>query len=460
MTGRPAATTPGPRPQPEFSGLGVAGMRDLLTAGKVTSEAMVAACLARIDEREPSVGAWAFLDRDLALAEARRADERRRSGRPVGALNGVPVGVKDIIDTADMPTGNGTPLDSGRRPRRDAAVVARLRAAGAVILGKTVTTELAFMHPAGTRNPHDAGHTPGGSSSGSAAAVAALMVPAALGTQTNGSMIRPASFCGVVGYKPSFGLVPRTGILMSSAELDTPGVFARSVEDAALIADAIAGFDDGDPATTPAAPPHLYELAASRPPVRPSFAFVKSPVWDRADPETREGFAQLAAALGDACEEVPLPDVFAEAIPAHRAVMLAGIARNYRTYAERGGDGLTATLRDGIAAGRGVSAVDYLSALDWRTVLNTGLERIFERYDAILTPAAPGEAPRGLDTTGNPVFCTTWQFCGVPAVTLPLLEGPNGLPVGVQLVGRRNHDGRLLRTARWLMDFMASDGGS
>jgi Asp-tRNA(Asn)/Glu-tRNA(Gln) amidotransferase A subunit family amidase len=418
---------------------------------------MVAACLARIDEREPEVGAWAFVDPDLAMGEARRADERRRSGRPVGPLNGVPIGIKDVIDTADMPTENGTPLDAGRRPRTDAAVVGRLRAAGAVILGKTVTTELAFMHPAGTRNPHDPARTPGGSSSGSAAAVASLMVPAALGTQTNGSMIRPASFCGVVGYKPSFGLVPRTGIHPLSPHLDTVGVFARSVEDAALVADAIAGFDEADRSTRPGAPPRLHDLASSPPPVRPAIAFVKSPAWEAADAATREGFAELVAALGDCCEEVPLPETFAEAVPAQRALMLAGVARNNRLYAERGAEALSASMRELMAEGRKVTAVDYLAALDWREVLNTGLEAIFDRFDAIVTPAAPGEAPVGVESTGNPVFCTLWQLCGVPAVSLPLLEGPNGMPVGVQLVGRRNHDGRLLRTARWLIDSLAAE---
>jgi Asp-tRNA(Asn)/Glu-tRNA(Gln) amidotransferase A subunit family amidase len=280
-------------------------------------------------------------------------------------------------------------------------------------------------------------------------------VPVAVGTQTAGSIIRPASFCGVVGFKPSHGLVSRSGVLTLAPQLDTVGVFARTIEDVALAADALAGFDAADPDTRPEAPPNLFELATGAPPVRPDIAFVKGPAWEQADPATQQGFEELLAALGDACDEVELPEFFDQAAPAHRQVMTAGFARHLRHYSERSREGLSDTLCGAIEEGHELRAVDYLSALDWREVLNSGLERIFDRYDAILTPAAAGEAPAGLSSTGSPAFCTLWTFCGVPAVSLPLLEGPNGLPVGVQLVGRRGHDGRLLRTARWLVDYLA-----
>ena len=427
-------------------------LRDQIAAGARRAVDVAEACLERIEAREEEVKAWHFIDRELVSKQAAEADALRKSGRPIGSLHGVPVGIKDIIDTADMPTENGTALDSGRRPRRDAVIVARLRAAGAIILGKTVTTELAYFTPRETRNPHDPTRTPGGSSSGSAAAVAAGMVPLAVGSQTAGSVIRPASFCGVVGFKPTFGLIPRTGALLQSAPLDTIGVFANSVEDAALITDVLAGHDAGDPDSQLQAPPSLLELACSEPPLKPLFAFVKHPAWDQAEPTTQEAFGELVEELGELCDEVPLPDLFAEAAAAHRAIMTAGFARNLRHYHERGADQLSPQLMGAIEEGKAVTAVQYLAARDWRDVLYVGLERIFERYDAIVTPAATGEAPLGLESTGSPAFNSLWTFLGVPAVTLPLMQGPSGMPLGVQLVGRRGYDGRLLRTARWLTD--------
>lgn len=424
--------------------------RARLERGEMTAAELAAACLSRIRAREEAIGAWAFLDSDMVMAAAADADARRGAGRPLGSLHGLPVAVKDIIDTADMPTENGTPLDAGRRPRRDAFLVSRLRAAGAVIMGKTVTTELAFFHPGKTRNPHDPTRTPGGSSSGSAAAVASGMVPLAVGTQTNGSMIRPASFCGVVGFKPTHGLIGRTGVLRHNAALDTIGTYARTIEDAALLADALAGYDPGDADTRPSAPPRILEIALSDPPVTPALAFVKTPAWDKAEPDTKERFARLAAELGKACQEVALPETFAEGFAAQRRLMYVGFAKNLAGYYQRGKEALSDVMRAAIEEGMAATAVDYLKALDWRETLNSELEPLFDRYDAIITPAAPGEAPASLQTTGDPSFCTLWSLCGVPAISLPLLQGPNGLPVGVQLVGRRGDDGRLLRTARWL----------
>lgn len=443
----------------ELTGINALQAARLMDDGRVTSEELVLACLAHIEETEDRVGAWIHLDRDRALEQARRADRQRKAGGPLGALHGIPVGVKDIFDTADMPTEYGTVLHAGRRPKADASVVSSLRAAGAVIMGKTVTTELAVYSPGATCNPRDAGRTPGGSSSGSAAAVAADMVPLAVGTQTNGSIIRPAAYCGVFGYKPSYGLVSRHRVLPQSSHLDHVGVFGRTVEDAALIAERIIGFDDNDSSTRPGARFRLLEAVQQGPSVEPRLAFVKTPVWDESDTDAREAFAGLVESLGGSVEECSLPDVFAGGIDWHRTIFEADLARSFRSEYERGKEQLTVVLREIIERGRGVRAVDYKDALRGRELLQAALPEIFDRYDAILTPAAPGEAPIGLESTGSPVFCTLWTLCGTPAVNLPLLRGGDGMPVGVQLVGPVGGDERLLRTARWLVRRVAPDHG-
>jgi Asp-tRNA(Asn)/Glu-tRNA(Gln) amidotransferase A subunit family amidase len=419
--------------------------------GLLTSEELVQACLERIRDVEPQVQAWTYLDEEHALAQARAADELRRSGRGIGPLNGIPVGIKDIIDTADMPTENGTVLHAGRTCRDDAKVVAMLRAAGAVILGKTVTTECAYFSPGKTRNPHNPEHTPGGSSSGSAAAVAACMVPLAVGSQTNGSVIRPAAFCGVYGFKPTHGLIPRTGILNLSRALDQVGVFARSLDDVALVTEQLIGYDEGDPDTNPRARIPFLDISLEPPPLEPMLAFIKTPHWERATPEAREAFEEIVAALGDRVEEVaPLAaDTFAW--DCHKTIMEAEMAASFEREWEQGRDKLSPQLRALIERGREIKAVDYQRALRAIPPLVAGFDELFtERYDAIITPAAPGSAPKGLASTGDPAFCSLWSLCGMPAISLPLLQDAGGLPIGVQLVGRRNFDARLLRTARWL----------
>jgi Asp-tRNA(Asn)/Glu-tRNA(Gln) amidotransferase A subunit family amidase len=432
--------------------------REHLAGGVFSARDLTAACLRRVAALEPQIQAWASLDQALALERAAALDAWRQAGRPPGTLHGLPVGVKDIVDTADMPTENGNPLDAGRQPSEDAWIVSRLRAAGAVILGKTATTECAYLAPAATRNPHDPQRTPGGSSSGSAAAVASGMVPLAIGTQTGGSVIRPASYCGVVGFKPTFGLIPRNGILRTSRHLDTVGVFARTVEDAALLTDALVGHDPADPDTRPAAAPRLLDTALTDPPVTPQLAMVRPPAWADVEPATAEGFAELLEVLGHRCDAFELPPLFAEGAVAHRRVMLAEIAHNLRPYYDRGAARLAPETRQAIEEGRSISAADYLGALEWREVLYAGLEEIFDRYDAIVTPATAGEAPRGLASTGSAAFNVLWSMTGVPALTLPLLSGADGMPVGVQLIGRRHDDARLLRTARWLVQMLAEAG--
>ena len=418
--------------------------------GSISSEQLVEACLARIRATEQTVQAWHYLDEKHALAQARARDLDRMEGRALGPLHGVPVGVKDIIDTTDMPTEDGTVLHSGRTPDDDATVVAMLRAAGAVIMGKTVTTECATYTPGKTRNPHNPEHTPGGSSSGSAAAVAAGMVPLALGSQTNGSVIRPAAFCGVYGFKPTHGLIPRQGILKLSRTLDHVGMFARTLDDIALLAEQLTGYDERDPDTRPRAHIPFQRVAAEAPPFAPRFALVKTPLWERAEDDTREAFAEVAGVLGGQCEEYALPESVREAWEWHRTIMEAEMAANLDLEWEQGRERLSDALRAQLARGRESRALDYQKALARIPLLNQGFDDLFSNFDAVLTPAAPGTAPK-FATTGDPAFCTLWTLCGMPALSLPLMNGTNGLPLGVQIVGQRGADARLLRTARWLV---------
>ncbi len=421
-------------------------------AGKVTALEVTEACLARIAADEPRVQAFAHISPEHARGQARALDDRKRAGRPLGPLHGVPIAVKDIVDTSDFPTENGSVLHAGRRPRRDAFIVSRLRAAGAVLLGKTVTTEFACFSPGKTRNPHDPERTPGGSSSGSAAAVAAGMAPLAIGSQTNGSVIRPASFCGVFGFKPSYGLIPRTGVLTTSATLDHVGLFARDLADIAFLAEQLVGFDPADHATWPQPAPSLVRVAAQAPPVRPRLAFVGGPTWDEAEPSTRQAFAELGEALAACATVVTLPDGFARAIEIHRTIWTAELAFHLAPEHERGRAQLSPELQQLIDAGLATTAPGYQQALASRLEFQSMLARLFEEFDAVVTPAAPGEAPLGLDATGNPRFCTLWSLTGQPAISLPIMRGPAGLPLGCQLVGAMGDDARLLRTARWLVD--------
>ncbi|MFQ5755067.1 MAG: amidase [Acidiferrobacterales bacterium] len=434
----------------ELIRLNAARAGEAIRAGEITSEELVQACLDHIADVEDTVRAWAFLDPEHALKQARDADLALRKGEALGPLHGIPVGVKDIFDTDDMPTEDGTVLHAGRKPDIDATVVSLLRAAGAVIMGKTVTTELAVYEPGKTTNPHDPERTPGGSSSGSAAAVAAHMVPLSVGTQTNGSVIRPASYCGVCGYKPTHGLISRHLVLQQSRPLDQVGVFGRTIEDVALITEQLMAFDEHDPDTRPQARLQLIETMAQEPPVPPELAFVKTPVWDHADKDTQEAFADLVEHLGENIAEVVLPTIFNDAISWHRTIMEADLARSFKREYENGKNKLSAILCEMIERGQSCLAVDYNDAVGQVGVLNGVLAQIFEKYDAIVAPATTGEAPIGLDSTGSPIFCTIWTLCGTPAITLPLLQGTSGMPIGVQLVGPRGDDARLLRTARWL----------
>jgi Asp-tRNA(Asn)/Glu-tRNA(Gln) amidotransferase A subunit family amidase len=421
-----------------------------IARGAISAEDYTRVCLDRITAVEPDVQAFAHLDPEHALAQARALDRHKADGGRIGPLHGIPVGIKDIIDTADYPTECGSPVLAGRRPDADATVVRKLREAGAVIIGKTVTTELAYFHPGKTRNPHDLTRTPGGSSSGSAAAVAAGMVPLAIGSQTNGSMIRPAAFCGVFGVKPSHGLISRAGALTLSRTLDHVGAFARTIEDLALILDVIVGHDPVDPDTRPYASPSFRAGVAEPLPLPPSYAFVRTPMWDKADAEARGALEDLAKELG--AREVDLPDDYRAAWDALRAIMAADMAYNLGAIVDKGGE-ISKQFRDLIAEGREVTAVQYLAAVRDARRYAEGMSAIFEQLsDAIITLSAKGVAPQGLGATGDPVFCTLWTLTGFPSLNLPLLANSEGLPIGVQLVGAPGRDERLLRTANALIE--------
>ena len=396
--------------------------------------------------------AWQHLDRDDLLQQAERADTAHAERRADGALHGLPVGVKDIIDTAGIPTENGTVLHAGRIPLHDAAIVSRLRAAGALVMGKTVTTELATYAPGVTRNPNHPEHTPGGSSSGSAAAVAAGMVPLAIGTQTNGSVIRPASFCGVFGFKPSAGLIPRTGVLVQAPSFDAIGVFGRTLGDVALLAQTIAGHDESDTSTLLRPVPPLVRTMDSEVPLPPTLAWVATPFFERVAPDAQAAFAELVELLGPRSRPFELPFDAQAVVRQHQLAMEVEIADSFAREFELGRDRLSASLQAQIERGRAAGAIHYRRALAPIPRLLDALDDLFDHCDAILTPATLGTAPHGLDATGDPIMCTLWTYLGMPALSLPLLHGENGLPLGVQLVGRRGDDARLLRTARWLME--------
>jgi len=429
-----------------------------IARGETSSEDYVRALIAQVDKIEDKVQAFQHFDAEHVLAQAKERDAYRANGNALGQLHGIPVGIKDCIDTSDYPTENGSALFAGRRPYHDATVVKKLRAAGAIIFGKTVTTEFAFYHPGKTKNPHDLERTPGGSSSGSAASVAAGMLPLSIGTQTNGSVIRPASYCGVYGMKPSHGLISRSGVLSHSRKLDHIGPFARSLEDLALILDAMAGYDETDPDTRSYAVPDFQSGVREEARLTPRFAYVRTPAWSKAEKHTVEAFEELVDSLGDIVQRVELHEpIYGKAWDDLRTIMTADMAHSHGKIVGRGGDVPSKTLRDFIAEGRKVSAADYLEALSQAKQYGNGLAEFFDHYDAILTPASTGAAPKGLDATGDPAFCSLWTLTGLPAISLPLLQGENGLPLGVQLVGPMGRDARLLRTAKWLLTHLSEE---
>ena len=406
---------------------------EAIAAGTLTSEALVRDCLARIDARDPAIAAWTHLDPEQALAQARDRDRAPTSG----PLHGVPVGVKDIIDTADMPTTYGSPIYAAHQTAWDAACVALLRQAGAVIMGKTVSTEFAMYEPGKTANPHNPAHTPGGSSSGSAAAVAAEMVPLALGSQTAGSIVRPASFCGVVGYKPTHSDFSLAGIKLLSQTLDTLGGFARCVRDLALLRAVLMG-----------SPPPPAALAEP-----PRIGLCRTPQWPQATPATQEAVETAARRFADAgarVDEVTLPAEFGGLVEAQTTVQIFEGVRCCAYELTQRRDQLSASTQQLLGPGERLSYAEYKAALQLAETCRAALPAVFAAHDVLLVPSAPGEAPTGLGATGNPLFNRTWTLLHTPVINLPGLNGPQGLPVGVQAVGPLGGDDDLLAAAAWM----------
>jgi len=419
--------------------LGVAEALSLLRRRQISSEELVRALLARVELDEPRVEAFALLDAGEALRAARRVDRARH--RP--PLAGLPVAVKDIIDTAGMATERGTPIHAGRVPEKDAEVVARLRAAGAVILGKTVTTEFAYYRPGKTRNPHDPARTPGGSSSGSAAAVAAGFAPAALGTQTAGSVIRPASYCGVVGMKLTHGAVPLEGVSPFAPSLDTLGVFARHPRDLPPLLEGM-GL-----APRPGAPP----------PGPPRVGLCRTDQWALATPAARavlESAARAFARAGAEVREVGLGSGAEGLFDAQKTVMAFEAARGFAELRRSREKDLSPVLLDLIRSGEATRASEYAAARACARRGSAALSRLWSGSDVLLTPAAAGEAPLGLGSTGDPAFNRIWTLLGAPCVAVPAGTGPAGMPIGVQLVGACGGDHALAAAAAFAADALSA----
>ena len=434
--------------------------REYLASGQADVVEFYDQHLAFAKAADEAIHAFACLDERVILLQAQHLKAQRARGEPFGPLYGVPIAVKDIIDTVDFPTAYGSPIHEGRYALADATVVRRLRDAGAVIYGKTVTTEFATFHPGPTRNPHNLEHTPGGSSSGSAAAVAAGIVPVALGSQTNGSVIRPASFCGVYGYKPSMGVLPRTGVFEQSPSLDQLGLFARSIEDLAWVAEIMAGDDGQDAAARGMAPRQLSAICRAEPPVEPKFCFVKTPWWDRLDEESRLACEEFLELMQGVVVSAELPAVVEQAVQWHRQVneveLSFALQREWRNHPEQ----LSPALLQRVEKGMTVPVIDYLAARERMPHVACAFDEYFEHYDAILSPASLGPAPRGLESTGDPIMQTVWTFGGLPSLNLPLLTLSGGLPLGVQAVGSLHNDARLLRAARWLVNEVVNRSSS
>jgi Asp-tRNA(Asn)/Glu-tRNA(Gln) amidotransferase A subunit family amidase len=406
-----------------------------IAAGTLKSEALVAACLERIHQRENDVQAWAFVDPERALAQARACDKES----PRTRLHGMPVGVKDVLDTADLPTEYGSPIYRGNRAACDAACVAQVRELGGVILGKTVTTEFATRYPGKTRNPHNLGHTPGGSSQGSAAAVADWMVPLAFGTQTTSSVIRPAAYCGVVGYKPTFGLVNRAGLKTLSDSLDHVGTLTRTVPDAALLVEELSG-----------APVTSFDAV---PGMKPRIGFCRTPYWsqaDRATQEALEGAVPRLARAGARVMPVDLDGEFARLVEVQILISTYEMFRALAYERTRFPDQISEMLMGRLLGGGRVTRAQYEEAQAIAQRCRARLADIFREYDALLSPSAIGEAPQGLESTGDPIFGASWTVLHCPAVSVPAFRGPHGLPIGAQVTGPLGKDGATLLCAEWV----------
>ena len=418
--------------------------------GKITSVELCNKYIERINKFEKNINAWAHFDKKVLLEKAEESDVYRKSGKPLGSLHGVPVALKDIIGTYDMPTECGTVLRKGIVKSQDAEIVDLLKSAGAIIMGKTATAELAYYSPSKTTNPHDYSRTPGGSSSGSAAVIAAHMAPLSIGSQTNGSIIRPASYCGVVGYKPSYGLISRNGVLKTSYRLDQIGVFGKTVEDVAVLSKVLIKKDSYDPATVHYSAEDMLEVCMKKPIFEPKFIFYKTDSWKKIDKKSRESFELFIKTFKKNIEIFDTPSYFKDISKYHKIIHETDMANNFQKYYEKSKNKLSKEMQSAISRGIKYSAKDYAEAIDFIKRSYESYNEVFEDYHAVLSPSSTGVADKGLKSTGSPEFCTVWSYMGVPTISLPLLQGENNLPLGVQLIGNKYDDLRFLSVARWL----------
>ena len=421
-----------------------------LREGQISSVEVCKAYLGRVEKFEKDVKAWTFLDKKIFLEKAEEADEYRKTGKPLGPLHGLPIAVKDIFGTYDMPTECGTVFRKKMSASQDSEVVNLLKNAGAIIMGKTVTAELAYIHPGKTTNPHDYSRTPGGSSSGSAAVIASQMAPLSIGSQTGGSIVRPASYCGVVGYKPSYGLISRSGVLKTSEKLDTIGVYGKSVEDVALLAKSLIKKDLYDPATIHFAADNMLEVCKQEPIFEPKFIFYKTDKWKNIHKDSRDAFEFFIKKFKENIEIFDTPSYFKDIPKHHQIIHETDLANNFQAYYKKDKKKLSKEMRDAIERGLKHSAYDYANAIDFMKQSYESFKEVFEDYHGIISPSASGVADKGLKSTGSADFQKTWTYLGLPTISLPLLTGENNLPLGVQLTGNKLDDLRFLSIANWL----------
>tara|TARA_A100000164_G_scaffold365346_1_gene384828 strand:- start:400 stop:1731 length:1332 start_codon:yes stop_codon:yes gene_type:complete len=426
-------------------------LSNLLSKGDITADELAKSYLKRIEKFEKDIKAWAFFDANFLLKKASECDNLKNIGRPLGPLHGLPIAIKDIFGTDEMPTECGTVLRKKKYSKGDSTVVSLLKSSGAYVMGKTVTTEFAYFDPGKTTNPHDYNRTPGGSSSGSAAAVASFMTPVALGSQTNGSIIRPASYCGVIGYKPSYGLISRNGVLRQSFLLDHVGIFSRTVDDLAFISQEIIKRDTEDRSTVSFASGNFLNIAKEDPPFDPRFIFFKTDMWKNLDKETIKIFEKFIKEQGSNVEIHDTPSYFKDIMKYHKIIHETDMAYAFSDYYKNSKNKLGKELVKAIERGQNYKSRDYVEAVENRDYFYKIFSEVFNDYHGILTPASSGVAPKGLKSTGSPEFSTIWTFLGMPSISLPLLSGSNNLPLGVQLVGEKFDDARLMRTANWIM---------
>ena len=421
-----------------------------LRSGDISSVEVCNAYIDRINKHEKDVKAWSFLDKKNLLEKAEEADVYRKTGKPTGPLHGLPIAVKDIIATYDMPTECGSILRKGVTGAADAEVINLIKASGALIMGKTVTTEFAYFDPGKTTNPHDYTRTPGGSSSGSAAVIAAHMAPLSIGTQTNGSIIRPASYCGVVGYKPSFGLISRTGILKQSSKLDHVGIFGKTVEDVALLAKTLIKKDILDEDTIHYSAHEMLEVCKKGPIFEPKFIFYKTSSWKKISKESQKAFEFLLKEFKKNIEVFDEPSYFKDIPKYHKIIHETDMANSFQDYYKKSKKKMGKKLVEAIERGYKYSAKEYVDAVDFMKQSYKSYSEVFEDYYGIITPASTGVADKGLLSTGSPELSTIWTYMGLPTISLPLLSGENNLPLGVQLIGDKLDDLRFLASANWL----------